>query len=235
MRLGVRRRIRRRLSNQLARDRFVQEQLERLPAGARILDAGAGSQRYREFCAHLRYEASDFGQFTTEEAPSLATSRVKRSSAYPYGPLDYVGDIWDIPAPDGQFDAILCTEVLEHIPYPIATIREFSRLLRPGGLLILTAPSTCLRHYDPFFFSSGFSNHWYTRILPENGIEVVSVDPVGDYYSWISVELLRTARTHSLASKVALGSAFLYFLSRKPTQESISTLCMGYHVVGRKH
>ena len=51
---------------------------------------------------------------------------------YVYGLLDYVGDIWNIDAPDGEFDCILCTEVFEHIPYPIETLNEFSRLLKNG-------------------------------------------------------------------------------------------------------
>ena len=41
-----------------------------------------------------------------------------------------MGDIWDIKEKNNVFDAILCTEVFEHIPYPNETIKEFSRLLK---------------------------------------------------------------------------------------------------------
>ena len=44
---------------------------------------------------------------------------------YKYGALDYVGDIWDIKEKSSTFDTILCTEVFEHIPHPIETLKEF--------------------------------------------------------------------------------------------------------------
>jgi Methylase involved in ubiquinone/menaquinone biosynthesis len=42
--------------------------------------------------------------------------------------LDIVSDILSIPLPDHSVDAIMCTEVLEHIPDPLGAIKEFSRL-----------------------------------------------------------------------------------------------------------
>jgi len=54
--------------------------------------------------------------------------------------LDIVSDITSISVDDESFDCILCTEVLEHVPDAVAAIREFSRILKPGGILIITAP-----------------------------------------------------------------------------------------------
>ena len=148
--------------------------------------------------------------------------------------MDYVGDIWDINEKQNTFDAILCTEVFEHIPHPIKTLEEFSRLLKKNGKLILTAPSNCLRHMDPYFFYTGFSDRWYEKFLKENGLEIELINVVGDYYSWLMVEIARTASTNSVFSKIALLPAFLYFYNKKKTQISVDTLCMGYHIVARK-
>ena len=164
----------------------------------------------------------------------IGSDGVGGEEGYKYGQLDYVGDIWDISEKDNTFDAILCTEVFEHIPHPIKTIQEFSRLLKKDGKLILTAPSNCLRHMDSYFFYSGFTDRWYEKFFNENGLKIESFAAVGDYYSWLMVEMARTATSHSILAKLALTPAFLYFYNKKKTQTSVDTLCMGYHVVATK-
>lgn len=230
----MRNRLRRYLNNQYERDEFVEAEISRIPTGSVLLDAGSGSQRYRPHCGHLKYFAQDFGQFELDERSSFADGQ-NAMERYGYGPLDYVGDVWRIDERDGKFDAILCTEVLEHIPYPIEAIREFSRLLRSGGTLILTAPSNCLRHMDPFFFYSGFSDRFFEKILSESGFSIKKSAQVGDYYKWMCVELARTASSHSFFAKMALLPGFIYFLCKRPTEASISTMGMGYHIVATKN
>jgi 2-polyprenyl-3-methyl-5-hydroxy-6-metoxy-1,4-benzoquinol methylase len=46
-----------------------------------------------------------------------------------------------IPVPDHSFDSIISTEVIEHLENPRAIFREFHRLLRPEGVLIVTTPN----------------------------------------------------------------------------------------------
>jgi len=226
----------RKLNNFNERTEWVQQQLQNIPKGSAILDAGCGSQQFRIFCEHLDYKGQDFGQYVSDEKTMIGAEDggVGAGGGYNYGKLDYVGDIWDIKELDNSFDAILCTEVFEHIPYPNETVKEFSRLLKPGGTLILTAPSACLRHMDPYFFYSGFSDRWYEKFLQDSGFEINVISPVGDYYSWLSVEMARTGLTHSIVAKVLLFPAFIYFFNKKKTKISVDTLCMGYHVLATK-
>jgi SAM-dependent methyltransferase len=44
------------------------------------------------------------------------------------------------PFPDGTFDRVICSEVLEHIPEDVAAMRELTRVLRPGGTMAITVP-----------------------------------------------------------------------------------------------
>jgi SAM-dependent methyltransferase len=94
-------------------------------------------------------------------------------------PITYVCDMTAIPLPSGCLDAILCTEVIEHVVDPMAVLREFSRLLKPGGRLLLTAPSASQLHMEPWHFYGGFTAQWYRHWLPITGFEVKSVTPVG--------------------------------------------------------
>jgi hypothetical protein len=49
-------------------------------------------------------------------------------------------DITNIALPDGSFDAILCSHVLEHVPDDTAAMRELHRVLKPGGWVIVMVP-----------------------------------------------------------------------------------------------
>ncbi len=60
--------------------------------------------------------------------------------------------------PDHSFDAITCTEVIAHLENPRFVFREFSRLLRPGGVLILTMPNQeSLRAFTALLTGGHFS------------------------------------------------------------------------------
>ena len=128
--------------NDAQREAWVQRQLAQLPAGWRLLDAGAGEQRYRQHCGHLSYVSQDFAEYQPEQ-----TAAGLHMARWDYGRLDIVSDITAIPEADASFDAILCSEVFEHLPDPLAAFREFARLLRPGGRLLLTAPFLSLTHF----------------------------------------------------------------------------------------
>ena len=163
--------------NDYERDRFVAEVARSLPPGTRVLDAGAGPCRYKPLFAHCEYKAQDFAQYTGKE--------------HSYGALDYVGDITAIAAPDGAFDFILCTEVFEHIPRPDLAVKEFSRLLRSGGELAITAPLGSGIHMPPYHFYGGFSPHWYEYFLPAVGLHVESIRPNGGFFKLYGQESRR--------------------------------------------
>lgn len=52
--------------------------------------------------------------------------------------VDVVGDAHKLPFKDDEFELILCTEVLEHLHSPAVAVKEMKRVLKNGGLLILT-------------------------------------------------------------------------------------------------
>ena len=53
---------------------------------------------------------------------------------------DIAGDLQDMPLADESLDAIICTEVLEHVTDPMLAVREMWRVLKPGGILLASAP-----------------------------------------------------------------------------------------------
>ncbi len=51
------------------------------------------------------------------------------------------GTLFDAKFPDGAFDVVTMVGVFEHVPNPLETLREISRILRPGGLLAVEVPN----------------------------------------------------------------------------------------------
>lgn len=58
---------------------------------------------------------------------------------------------------DASFDAILCSEVLEHVPEPTHALDELAHLLKLGGVMKLTAPFGSNVHMALYHYCSGFS------------------------------------------------------------------------------
>jgi len=169
--------------NQLQRDRWVARLAASVPAGARVLDVGAGTCPYRERFSHCRYEAQDFKRYEGE----------KLGGGVAYGRIDFASDITAIPAPDASYDVVLCTEVLEHVPEPFAAVREMARLLKPGGRLLLSAPLGSGRHQLPFHFYGGFTPEWYQHVARQLSLDVISVTPNGGFFRLMAQEAARAA------------------------------------------
>ena len=55
------------------------------------------------------------------------------------------GKAEELPFRDGQFDVVICTQVLEYLPNPQKAIDEVNRVLREAGVLFLSVPSVFLR------------------------------------------------------------------------------------------
>jgi SAM-dependent methyltransferase len=172
--------------NEETRSQWLENALRRIPDGHRILDAGAGELRYKKFCTHLDYVAQDFGKYT-----GTGNGRGLQTGTWDQSGLDIVCDIVDIPEPDASFDALLCVEVLEHLPEPLKALREFSRLLRAGGTLILTAPFCSLTHFAPYHFYSGFNRYFYEHHLAALGFEIVELTANGNYFEYLGQEMRR--------------------------------------------
>ena len=224
--------------NEATRNAWVEQALRKLPAGARLLDAGAGEQRYRPFCSHLKYVSQDFAGYDGKGDGAGLQTQVWDQSR-----LDIVCDITSIPEPDGSFDAVLCTEVFEHLPEPTAALREFARLLKPGGHLILTAPFCSLTHFAPFHFATGFNRYYYKRHLPATGFEILDVQENGNFFEFLAQELRRArgvaaryAGESFTAEELAAIHTVLGALQRFSGNDrgSKELLHFGFHVLARK-
>lgn len=162
------------------RDMWIAAQAASVVAGSRVLDVGAGSAPYRELFLHCDYKTQDFVQ--------LKDSQLRHGG---YARIDIVSPAESIPVPDGSFDVVLCTEVLEHVPDPIAVTKEFARIVAPGGRLILTAPLGSGIHQEPHHFYGGYTPYWYEKFLNGVGFDAIDVTPNAGSLRHVAQETIR--------------------------------------------
>lgn len=227
------------MDNSNSRDTWVIKKLKEIPKGKKILDAGAGENKYKKYCKHLEYKSQDFNKYDGK-----GDSIGLQTDTWDVGGIDIVSDVTSIPVDDNSFDYILCTEVLEHIPYPDMAIKEFSRILKKGGGLILTAPFCSQTHFAPYHFCTGFNIYWYREVLKHYGLEVQEFERNGNYFDFVLLELVRTPIMLKKYSPMNIFPIFLYFfilplvlliwLISKITKKSEEQMCFGYHILAEK-
>lgn len=157
-------------SRKLTEDFIISTARKEIIPKSRILDIGAGLVKYKKFFQDCVYKTQDFKQ---------------------YGDIDFVSDITEIPVLENSFDVIICTEVLEHVPMPNLAIKEFSRILKPGGKLYITSPLSSMIHQAPHHFYSGFSKFWYFKFLNDCGFKNIDISPKKRFFAFYSQETLR--------------------------------------------
>lgn len=114
--------------NEIIREEWLKNALKGIPAGLKILDAGAGELKYKKFCQHLDYISQDFGQYDGK-----GNQIGLQMKEWDNSKLDIVSDITKIPVENESFDAVMCVEVFEHLPEPAKAVTEFSRILKKMG------------------------------------------------------------------------------------------------------
>jgi SAM-dependent methyltransferase len=130
----------------------------------RILDAGSGSGAWE----HILRER---GTVTTVDVAAA-------------GRPDAVADLKILPFRGGAFDAVFCSQVLEHERQPAELLPELSRVLRDGGALVLTAPHLSRLHDAPNDYFR-FTAYGLRALAEDAGLQVGRLVPAGGLLSFL--------------------------------------------------
>ncbi len=126
----------------------------------RVLDAGCG--RYLEFSKELPNSAQVTG---VDLEPTLET----HNEQSPYGVR---ANLERLPFGDNYFDVVISRSVIEHLEQPGAVFREFHRVLKPGGKVILSTPNK----YDYVSVAASLTPYRWHRAFVSKAIQVPADD-----------------------------------------------------------
>jgi SAM-dependent methyltransferase len=177
-----------------------------VPAEGRILDYGCADVPYRHlFPATVDYVGADL-------------------PGNPAASLEIAAD-GTVPVPSGSFDAVLSTQVLEHVEDPGVYLSECWRVLRPGGRMLLSTHGIMVHHPDPVDYwrwtseglrqavsSAGFEIDRFEGIM---GLAATGIQLFQDGIWWRLPAPLRPALALVLQSLIAVVDRFQGPASRR--------------------
>ena len=186
----------------------------KLPAAPRILDVGCGPGIFLHRLS-LRYPLAVLRGVEYSATALEAASPALR-------PLIVHGDILEVAGELGPdpFDLIVCSEVLEHVPDPVAVLKALANLAAPGATLLFSVPAG-MRHWSRQDDAAGhlrrFEPAEFRALLEQSGFEVARLytwgGPVSSLYNRAinaigPAEAARTSRSRigRLAARLATAA-----------------------------
>ena len=158
--------------------RYVTKACTAYARGA-VLDIGCGEQPYKK-CILQNAESCIAADHPS--SPSLSLS------------ADIFTDTYSLPFPDGSFDTILCSAVLEHLADPLTALIEMRRVLKPGGNMICTIPMIWHIHEAPRDFYR-YTRYGIEHLCAKSGMSITELKAMSGFW-------------------VTFGQLFVYYLYR---------------------
>jgi SAM-dependent methyltransferase len=126
----------------------------------KILDFGSGDQRYKKFFIKNN-------TYYSLDVKKSGYKRIKKNNFIIDGEKKK-----KLPIKKSFFDIIICTEVLEHVIYLEFLIKEFKRILKKNGSILVTTPFVWAEHDTPYDFRR-FTSYGIKKIFLENNFKII--------------------------------------------------------------
>lgn len=159
----------------IAKRNYIANVLERYAVtGMSVLDIGCGTGAIMDFVRSKGYTVE--GVDMSEDA--LQYCRKKNLTVH-HGVAE------KLPLENNSFDVVIASDVLEHITDDVAVVREVARVLKPGGIFIITVPA-----HQLLFSYHDHALHHVRRYSKEGLRRVLTTAFTVEFISWIHLIIL---------------------------------------------
>ncbi|HEX2178621.1 MAG TPA: class I SAM-dependent methyltransferase [Actinomycetota bacterium] len=176
------------------------------PADTRLLDVGCGTGWLADHFPD--YSGIDAAPEAVEAAAARGRNVVLGDLAQP------------LPFPDSTFQSAVIKDVLEHVPDPVATVREVHRVLAPGGLVFASSPDAQRWVWDDYTHRRPFTRKSFRLLFADQGftVEKLGYESVVPGTGHISARTRRKRRPRLLqaAAWLPVVRRNVWILARKP-------------------
>lgn len=193
-----------------------------------ILDVGCGMKPYESIL-----NASGSAYYGTDYPITMKGSYGESTKA------DFFSDSTLLPFKKNTFDTLLSTQVLEHVSDPKKAIQEMGRVLKPGGIIIISAPMTWPLHEEPYDFFR-YTLHGLRHLMQKSNFDILDEIPRGNNLSTTAQMFLDTQlenisqsfpqRIYSLVLSLVVNQICSVINLFKPAKR----LCLGWVIVAKK-
>jgi SAM-dependent methyltransferase len=144
----------------------------------KLLEVGCGSGRFLSRMRKAGWEVQGV------ELDPVAAELAREQFALPV----FAGTLPEANFPEGSFDAVVLSHVIEHVYDPVGLLKECRRVLKPGGRLTIVTPNVRSRGHQ------AFREHW-SELDPPRHLNLFSIDTMracGEH-AGLQIEVLRTS------------------------------------------
>src|SRR5580698_5080857 len=180
------------------------------------LDAGCGSGTLARYLVEAG--ARVLGVDAAEEMITLARELASRDVASSQLRFEHIATIAHLPLPNQSLDGILCSSVLEYVPDPAACLTEFARVVRPGGLLVVSVANR-----NSLVRKAQLATHGLGRILGQRWCAFLDYS----HNDYAAAGFRRVLKEHGFApgKVIPFGSPIPHWLQRREFGGSLLAFC----------
>jgi 2-polyprenyl-3-methyl-5-hydroxy-6-metoxy-1,4-benzoquinol methylase len=184
--------------------------------GQEWLDAGCGSGIMARYLAEAG--ARVLGVDAAEEMIAMARDLASHGKPSQQVRFEHIATIAHLPLAHQSLDGILCSSVLEYVPDPAACLAEFARVLRPGGMLVVSVANR-----NSLVRKAQVGTHRFGRLLRRSWCAFL--DHSHNEYAAADFRAMLKRHGFATGNVIPFGSPIPHWLQRREFGGSLLAFC----------